>query len=268
MNIFVLKILALCFMVLDHLNMYMPDIFPIEFRWIGRMAAPIFIFCLVQGMIHTSARKKYIIRLYAASVVLGIEEIILMNIFPNSQQPLMNSMFATLFIIGVFIYIINSGLSVKKKIIAFVGFILTQTIIGYIITILFIPINQLNTLSQSSLIEYTSKCECITNFLPNFIYCDGGFQWIILGVGMYLFRSNKKKLTIMYCLYSLFEFTSTALIGMTMSNLFFVNYQWIMIITVPFLLLYNGEKGKGLKFLFYIFYPLHIGVIFILSNII
>ncbi|WP_414637085.1 TraX family protein [Acetobacterium sp.] len=41
----------------------------------------------------------------------------------------------------------------------------------------------------------------------------------------------------------------------------------MMITTLPLMLLYNGEKGMGLKYLFYIFYPLHIVLLFFIGNI-
>lgn len=33
------------------------------------------------------------------------------------------------------------------------------------------------------------------------------------------------------------------------------DYQWMMIAALPFLLLYNGKRGKGIKYFFYIYYP-------------
>jgi len=49
MTTFSLKILALVFMVIDHIGLFFPDA-PIWFRYIGRMSAPIFIFCMVTGL--------------------------------------------------------------------------------------------------------------------------------------------------------------------------------------------------------------------------
>ncbi|MGD9474073.1 MAG: TraX family protein [Eubacteriaceae bacterium] len=49
--------------------------------------------------------------------------------------------------------------------------------------------------------------------------------------------------------------------------IFFINYQWMMIVALPLMLLYNGEKGRGLKYLFYLFYPLHITILFLIGNV-
>ncbi len=50
-----------------------------------------------------------------------------------------------------------------------------------------------------------------------------------------------------------------------------LNFQWDQLFSfaaIPILLLYNGNRGKrNLKYLFYIAYPLHLGIIFIISQL-
>ncbi len=42
----------------------------------------------------------------------------------------------------------------------------------------------------------------------------------------------------------------------------------MMIFALPFMLMYNGKKGKGFGRLFYIYYPVHLVIIHIISAII
>ena len=51
-------------------------------------------------------------------------------------------------------------------------------------------------------------------------------------------------------------------------NLFFTDYQWMMIGALPFLLAYNGQKGKGCKYFFYFFYPIHIFLLYFIGGLI
>ena len=63
---FNLKYLALVLMVMDHIH-YMFEFtgyVPIWFSWLGRIAAPLFLFCLIEGFIHTHDRKKYFKKIY------------------------------------------------------------------------------------------------------------------------------------------------------------------------------------------------------------
>ena len=47
----------------------------------------------------------------------------------------------------------------------------------------------------------------------------------------------------------------------------FVDTQWCMCLAIPFMLLYNGEKGHSLKYLFYIYYPVHVYLLFFILHI-
>lgn len=45
-----IKWLALVLMLVDHLGEFFPQSVPLWFRWLGRMSAPLFLFCLAQGL--------------------------------------------------------------------------------------------------------------------------------------------------------------------------------------------------------------------------
>lgn len=57
-----------------------------------------------------------------------------------------------------------------------------------------------------------------------------------------------------------------AAVGMVAVCLVFGGIQWYSLAALPLLLLYNGEKGKrNTKYLFYIYYPAHLAVIYALA---
>lgn len=70
---FNLKHLALVFMVLDHIHYFFEFTgkVPIAFSWIGRLAAPLFLLCFVEGFIHTHNRMMYFLKIYLISVAMG-----------------------------------------------------------------------------------------------------------------------------------------------------------------------------------------------------
>ena len=83
LNSFQLKIFALIIMTIDHLGFFQtltsnPQIND-TFRIIGRIAAPVFLFLLVEGIHHTRNKAKYILRLYIASIITETINILFIN---------------------------------------------------------------------------------------------------------------------------------------------------------------------------------------------
>lgn len=95
---FNLKIIGLLSMVLDHLLEFFGFLgIPTWFGWIGRIAAPVFLFESSEGFIHTSNRRKYIFRLLLGFWIMGIINMILNTYFFTGEM-ITNNIFSTLFL--------------------------------------------------------------------------------------------------------------------------------------------------------------------------
>ncbi len=63
-----LKLIAIIAMLLDHVgNVFFPQ-YPV-FRWIGRIAFPIFCYCMTVGLLYTHDIKKYLTRLGIFAII-------------------------------------------------------------------------------------------------------------------------------------------------------------------------------------------------------
>lgn len=89
---FILKIVALLTMTFDHVGLMLGMLYPTNtsilqvaevFRIIGRLALPLFVFMIVEGVIHTKDFKKYILRL-------GIMAGIIMFVFILAEYWIVN----------------------------------------------------------------------------------------------------------------------------------------------------------------------------------
>jgi len=69
MTAFVLKVIAAAAMLLDHTCAAFPDTFPIYFRYIGRLAFPVFAYMIAQGCKHTGNIWKYLLRLGIFAII-------------------------------------------------------------------------------------------------------------------------------------------------------------------------------------------------------
>lgn len=263
LNGFQLKMIALICMVFDHVHYMLAGQLGIPFWFgiIGRVSAPIFIFITAQGMRHTRNQKKFMLRLYIASVLMILTNGLVNDFLPHPQGALViNNIFATLFLITWFIYAIEQViLSIKEKQIllsmrAMVLF--SMPILSSYITLHLMNSGQLNLF------------KLFYNFVPSVMFVEGGYFFVILGVGFYFFSKAKWQTAVFYTVISLSYLFMVAQNGWDFVNLFHLNYQWLMILALPLILLYNGKKGKNSKWFFYIFYPSHVYLLLILSRLI
>lgn len=269
-------------MFIDHLGYFFPNT-PLFFRWIGRISAPIFIFCAVNGIKYTHNKKLYLIRLYISGL--------LMSVFQYLTDQNLN-FFRTLFSITLIIYILELYKKKEKKYmyIYIIYQLISCLLCSIVANSLYIP-------------DYNFFIYIFPALLGNIFYLEGGLIYVSLGLVMYIFNDKPIKLSILYSAigfinsllmslpiipyFSLFMekyFNSTgtiiaqniehlfhAYIGINMfaigGNIFTEKCQWMIIFSLPLILLYNGKKGKNIKYFFYFFYPLHIIILWFISNI-
>ena len=255
-----LKILALVFMFVDHVGQFIPGT-PTWFGWIGRISAPLFMFCVIWGLLYTSDKKKYLTRLYLFGVGMAIMNLVINKLYNNAGVYITNNFITTLFLIAFIMFLIQKN--EKKLYISFGIWQLVSTPLC-IILVEFIEIPSLND-STPSYMFYGS-------LFGNILFIEGGILFLVLGVLLYLTRNNKKNLIIYYIIFSILTyllvsyFGSNHNFGLISYLIPFADYQWMMIAALPFMLIYNRKKGAGLKYFFYIFYPLHIAILYIIGQ--
>ena len=265
-----LKILACLFMTFDHIGLFLElsginPVLAMSFRIIGRISFPLFIFLIFEGCQHTSNIKKYLLRigLYAlicSFVLIGINYYVQKQYNTDSIQ--IFNIFTTLFICILIYYLVfvNKNKYLKLLLIFPIGLLIIGTLITFKVIIFD---------SSSSFIVYS--------FLPDYsfyslILCP----LFIAGICFYkYFIKNKteEKQNIINLIFSL----SIVVVCLVCYGLTYVDsllpelkesfiYSTYSLLSVIFILLYNGKKGydsKVLQYGFYLYYPLHILIIFL-----
>lgn len=95
----------------------------------------------------------------------------------------------------------------------------------------------------------------ILSLVPSIIMVEGGFVMVILGLLFYIFRTNRMAQIIVLAVISV------------IAHLFDpTGVQWMMVFAAIPMYFYNGERGSGNKNFFYIFYPAHIYLLWILAS--
>ncbi|MCL2580672.1 MAG: conjugal transfer protein TraX [Oscillospiraceae bacterium] len=70
LSAFALKMIMAALMLVDHLGYFFPHIFPLWFRFVGRLVAPSFAFLMTVSLVHTRNRLGYILRLGGMGLVM------------------------------------------------------------------------------------------------------------------------------------------------------------------------------------------------------
>ena len=203
-----LKLIAMVSMVFDHVG---DNFFPqaVWMRVIGRIALPIFAFCVAEGYCHTRDKGKYLRRmgLFALVSEIPFDLVTAGKVLEFSHQNIMLTFFWA--ILGLLCYE-----AVRKKLRK------GGLALGILVLLLF---------AGTSLLL--------------------GLDYSFLAVGLiflyYLLRDKALELR-----------NGAAMVFHALLRN--KGIYWFGLLGFLFLFLYNGEKGRGLKWLFYLFYPGHL----------
>ena len=272
-----LKIIALICMTLDHIATFIPGA-PEWLHLIGRVSAPIFIFCLVVGFDKTHSRRQMLLRLYILSVAMAVLNTV-SNLCVDGLP------WKTIFPFFLSLQLMSES---RKKTALYLA-------ASFVIAV---PM-----LLNSTAHFYP---DVLTPVLPavigNPFLSEGRMMTVLLGLLMHHFYQNKRKLSISLMIYFVFQFINSqlflctiimrlftrvlfdascieqfisALTEMTLGIQMFppgisivYSTAWVGIFALPLFLLYNGQRGRGVKKLFYIYYPAHIYLLAFLRLII
>ncbi len=218
-----LKIIAMLAMTVDHLVAviypnYPTDWWIIGLHIIGRLAAPVFWFFIAEGYHYTRNKKKYAARLLIFAVI---------------------SHFAYNFAFGI-------------PFIPFKTSVFNQT---SVIWSLFWGVIAL-TVNDSTKLKHWQKSVlimliCVITFCSDWS-CIAVMAILQIGANRGNFKKQMIGMMVWVSMY--------AIVFAIFINPIYGIIQLFTALTIPLLRLYNGERGKwkGMKWFFYIYYPLHL----------
>lgn len=212
MSLFVLKIIGIFSMFLDHYYFIIGG--PRILNIIGRIAFPIFAFALNEGYRHTKNLKLYLIRLGIFALVIQLP-----LFFSSTKYPM--NIFFTLFTGLLIITIMNT-----KKVNIFPKILII-----------------------ASLFYITKKVEF-----------DYSIYGILLIMIFNIFYNQKMLIFVSFLFLNLIIVYFPEIFDLSKT-------QFYSIFSLIFIFLYNGKKGKSMKYFFYLFYPLHFFVIELINKL-
>ncbi len=256
-------------------------------RMIGRFGFPVFCFLLVEGFAHTHNRKKYALRLFLFALISEIpfDFAFRGEWFYASYQNVFFTLFLGMLAMCAFSFLAEhikggvpaiigmiagalftgfySGLAVENLVYSllepFLGNLLfTLGIWGFrlvLITVtaaltafVFFLISRKHSAAYAGLIGADLSALCLTALAADLLMTDYGGMGVITIALMYAFRQKPVKSMLAGC------------ICLTIMDIMEAT-AFLMLIPVS---RYNGRRGLNLKYIFYAFYPVHLGLLYLI----
>ena len=263
-----LKTIALVLMVLDHIHYFFEftGCIPTVFSMLGRLSAPLFLFCTVEGFAHTHDRKRYVLRIWAIGTAMAALEFFMIyagafrrgdGFYPQ------NAIFQDL----VLLCVIWQGIDWlrEKKIAKGAAAIAAVLCWPYMVVAFLLIFPQVQDMPIASAVV----AFLMTSPLPMWTaVTDGSWGFLLGGVLLYALRGHRPVQLGVWALNALLWdlVLPFAMVcrqdGFVWTQMFTAYYEWFGVGAVVLMLLYNGQRGSGHKQLFYWFYPAHIYLLY------
>lgn len=226
----VLKIIACITMLIDHMGVVLfPKITIL--RIIGRIAFPIFAFLLAEGCYYTRNKIRHLLVISGFAIVMQVVLFLATRMTDFS----IFIHFSIAVLLCLVIDLIEKFIKERKVIVSI------ALVLSLIISVIMLILIDKNT----------------AYFFSNY-----GIYGIFVPVVLYIIRKYIKHVHLL---------VSILIICLSMVLMHFFTvwmHQLYGMIACVFILLYNGKKGKyNLKYLFYIFYPLHLVILYAIALI-
>lgn len=247
MTSFLLKIIGIITMLCDHTGDAILGKFSF-LNLIGRIAFPLFAFQLAQSYIHTKNLKKLMLRLLLFSIISQIPFTLFLSTFTTDIYYSIK-----IFSIPLRIYSLNIGFTMLLATFSILALDKIQNkILGICASLLIVILAQI-------------------------LNVDYGAFGVLLILIFYIFRSNstniKKKNIInkfsmnisalfLIFLYYFIRFLQAPTVSIMEFYLPLVLFTCLSLIFVNF---YNDKQGPKVKYLFYIFYPIHLLLLYFIN---
>ncbi len=219
-----LKIIAMVSMLLDHMGLLFFPEYSI-FRILGRIAFPIFAYMIAEGCRYTKNRVKYLGMIAAMAVAFQI-------VYFVAMQSLYQGILVTFSLAIITIYSIDGLFYAKKLWGRLISILALVFVVAFVVVL---PRLLAGTDFDIDYGVWGILLPVIVYFMPSRPWQIGGASALLLVRAIY------------------YGVLATPLIPL----------QWWSLLTVPLLALYNGERGKAkMKYVFYIFYPAHLVILY------
>jgi len=237
-----LKIIAVITMIIDHIGLgiwhrlpelgyLVPEMMDMETWWsiyrimrnIGRSALPIFCFLLVEGFFHTRSHFKYALRLFVFAL---ISQLPFHYAFLNYAEGL--NIFFTL-LIGLLAMWGMDGVKTRWP-------------------------------KPCTYLPVWTAVVIFAGYTAYLLNTDYDYKGVLLIIVLYIFHKNRIVALLSSYLSFKFAMYYSSQVAIGFLKYMSADYYFPGFIIVNF---YNGSRGLKIKYLFYLIYPVHLAIIYI-----